>query len=440
MAVLGTGIVFALVKRSIPEDPAQLFQQALAAVDKQDVKTIKVAAEKLSAYPEFARKKQLLDGILQLGSSRPLKAISLLNEASEDPEIRTRSLMLLGSAYAQSENLKRSVEIFEGVLAEDSKASDARFRLASLYKDMFAYDVAVPHLDSLIKSEYKLSEVYRMRGDILFDQRKFVEASNDYEAAINADKNNPINSMIAERLLQSLLKINELGRAEAYMTLVDETPIKAFLQAEQFLQSGDLAKMAVSVESLRKTSSYDPRTQVLYGRMKLKEGTAAKAAEGIAGLRESLQFVTRSAELFQVVMELAKLAGNEQLSRAAQQNIEQLQALDNEFVSQLATVSKTMDGYEERLKLASLSREIGLLEFSSRVYKSLLNGYPEKASELSVLEDDLLKALPPLVALPLPVQQPSSSPAEGDSKEPTAAPPAAEGAPAAGAASSAEGR
>jgi tetratricopeptide (TPR) repeat protein len=425
MAVLGAGIIFALVQRSIPEDPEKLFEQAMVAMDKQDANSIRSIAEKLAAYPEFANKKKLLDGILQLGSSRPLKAIVLLKEASEVPELREKSFMLLGTAYAQSENLQKSVETFETVLKENNDSNDARFRLASIYKEMLALDLSLSHLETLIKAEYKLPESCRMRGDILFDRRQFSDAANDYEAAIDADKNNPINSVIADRLVQSLLKIGDLKRAEEYLVLLDQSPAKGFFEAEQILQSGDLAKMAVVVESLRKSVSFDPRSHVLYGRLKLKEGTAEKAAEGIAGLRASLEFLTRNAELFQVLADLAKLAGDENLSMAAQQNFDQLQALDKEFLNQLMAVSKTQDGYEERLKLAQLSREIGQLEFSTQVYQSLTNAYPDKNQEIAALREQLYKVLPPLVALPLPAEQEKAAPAEAatEAKEATTPPP-----------------
>ena len=412
MAVLGAGIVVALVQRSIPEDPAQLFEQAMIATDKQDADTVRAAAEKLSAYPEFASRKKLLDGILQLGSSRPLKAIVLLKEASEEPEIRAKSLMLLGTAYAQSENLQKSVETFETVLKENNDSNDARFRLASVYKEMLALDLSLSCLETLIAAEYKLPESYRMRGEIFFDRRQFAEAANEFEAAIRADKNNPINSIIADRLVRSLLKIQDLKRAEEYLALVDQSPAKGFFEAEQHLQSGDLAKMAVVVESLRKNAAFDPRTQILYGRLKLKEGTAEKAAEGIAGLRDSLQVLTRNAELFQVLKDLAMLAGEESLSTVAQQNVDQLQALDKEFLNQLSAVSKTLVGYEDRLKLAQLSREIGQLEFSTQVYQSLTIAYPDKTPEITALKEQLYSVLPPLVALPMLAKQETAAPSE----------------------------
>ena len=421
MAVLGGGIVVALVQRSIPEDPADLFKQALAAADKQDGDTVRAAAEKLSAYPDFATKKKFLDGMLQLGSSRPLKAIVLFKEASEEPEIRTRSLMMLGSAYAQSEDLKRAVETFELALKEDEDSSDARFRLASVYKEMLAFDLSLSYLGVLIKDEYRTAECSRMRGDILFDRRQFAEAATDYEAAIGADKNNPMNSVLAERLIQCLLKVGDLKKAEEYVDLVDQTSARSFFEAEKHLQSGDLAKLGVIVESLQKNATFDPRSYVLYGRRMLKEGTADKAAEGLAGLKAGLRFVTRNAELFQIVADLARVVGDEKLATAAQGNIDQLQALDKEFLNQLAVVSKTQEGYEERLKLAQLSHETGQLDFSSRVYDSMTHAYPDKAPELTQLKEKIYAVLPPLVPLPISAEQESAAPADatGESKEGT---------------------
>ena len=382
-----------------------------------------------------------MDGLLQLGSSRPLKAIPLLKEASEEPEIRVKSLMFLGSAYAHSEDLKRSVEAFEAVLKLDENANDARFRLASIYKEILAFDLSVSHLEVLIKNKHRITECSRMKGDILFDRRQFAEAASDYEAAIGADKNNPINSVIAERLVQCLLKLDDLKKAEGYLSLVDQSSAKSFIEAERLLESGDLAKLRVIVDSLQKNIPFEPRGHILYGRRMLKEGTADKAAEGLVGLKEGLRIVTRNAELFQVVAELAQVAGDKNLATAAKENFDQLQALEKEFLNQLASVSKTQEGYEERLKLAQLSREIGQLDFASRVYESLTHMYPDKSLELATLKEQLYAELLPLVPLTFSEEQKSAvtPEAKGESKEGIDAPatktetpsPAAESAPAA---------
>jgi hypothetical protein len=147
----------------------------------------------------------------------------------------------------------------------------------------------------------------------------------------------------------------------------------------------------------------------------LKEGTPDKATEGLAGLKVSLQFVTRNAELFQIVAELARVAGDEKLANAADENVNQLQALDKEFLNQLAAVSKTQEGYEDRLKLAQLSRETGQQDFASRVYESLARAYPDNSSELTTLRDEVFTALPPLI--PLPVAGEQESAAAGESKD-----------------------
>ena len=126
MAILGGGIIVAFVQRSIPEDPAILFEQALAAAEKQDGGAIKTIAEKLAKYPEYERKKKYLEGMLLMGSSRPLKAIDLLKESAEEPSIRMRSLLLLGSAYAQSEKFDQAIETFESAVKEDEGSNDEK--------------------------------------------------------------------------------------------------------------------------------------------------------------------------------------------------------------------------------------------------------------------------------------------------------------------------
>jgi len=424
MAILGGGIIVAFVQRSIPEDPAILFEQALAAAEKQDGGAIKTIAEKLAKYPEYERKKKYLEGMLLMGSSRPLKAIDLLKESAEEPSIRMRSLLLLGSAYAQSEKFDQAIETFESAVKEDEGSNDVRYRLASLYKELMALDLAVSQLDILISKEFKLSETLKMRAEIRVDQRKISEAVEDYEAAIRADKNNPINSLIAERLIQCFLKLQNLEKAEEYVELADQSPVKGFFEAEKLLRSGDLQKLPPILESLRTSAGFDARTHIIYGKMMLNGATPERAVEALAGLQPGLRVVTRNVELYRVVVELARAAGDEKMALAAQQNVDQLQELDKQFADQIAIVSATRPGFEERLKLAQLAFEIGLGDFAMMVYQSLSRSFPERTADIAAFQDKLYAPLPPLVDLPNSSAANASDPAQpaGDVKETTNSP------------------
>lgn len=424
MAVLGGGIAITLLQRSIPEDPTVLFEQALAAADKQDGKTVKVVADKLANYPEFANKKKFLDGLLLLGNSRPLKAIDLFKQAAEEPGIRNRALMMLGTAYAQADDIKQSVETFQTVLKADNDSDDTRFRLASICKDLMAYDLAAAELDILIKNEYRLSQSMKLRGDIRFDRRQFAEAASDYEAAINADKNNPANSLIAERLVTCFIEIGDLKKGEEFASLLDPSSA-GFFEAEKLLQAGELQKLSANLDKIRKESAFDHRGHIIYGKMMLKHGTPEKAAEGLAGLKPGLRLLTRNAELYKVVVELAQAAGNTDVATAAQQNVDQLQKLDQEFVNQLAVVSRTLDGYDDRLKLAELARETGEFDFAVAVYQSLTRAFPAKAAEINSLQDKLYSVILPFVGLPGLMEPDSPKPTEAGGNAQTTIPPAA---------------
>jgi hypothetical protein len=424
MAVLGGGIAITLLQRSIPEDPAVLFEQALAASEKQDGKTVKLVADKLANYPEFANKKKFLDGLLLLGNSRPLKAIDLFKQAAEEPAIQNRAMMMLGTAYAQADDIKLSVETFQAVLKADSNSDDARFRLASICKDLMAFDLALPELDILINNKYKLSQTLKFRGDIRFDRRQFAEAASDYEAAIKADKNNPANSLIAERLVKCCVELGDLKRGEEFASMLEQSSA-VFFEAEKLLQAGELQKLSTMLDRIRKESGFDHRGHIIYGKMMLKHGTPEKAAEGLAGLKQGLRMVTRNAALYKVVAELARAAGNEEVATAAQQNVDQLQKLDQEFVNQLAVVSRTLDGYEDRLKLAELAKEIGDFDFAVVVYQSTTRGFPERSAEINSLQDKLYSVVLPLVGLRGLVEPDSPQPTEADGDAPATSPPAA---------------
>jgi hypothetical protein len=157
----------------------------------------------------------------------------------------------------------------------------------------------------------------------------------------------------------------------------------------------------------------------------LKHGTSEKAAEGLAGLKPGLRLLTRNAELYKVVVELAKAAGNADVATAAQQNVDQLQKLDQEFVNQLAVVSRTLDGYDDRLKLAEMAREIGEFDFAVAVYQSLTRTFPDKAAEINSFQDKLYSVILPFVGLPGLIEPDSPKPTEAAGNTQATIPPAA---------------
>lgn len=398
--VVGSGVGYSLLQKSIPEDPAAIFAEAMKAAEAKDGPLMREHLQKLKAYPEFEKQQKLLDGMLLLGGSRPIKAIGFLKEAAEEPSLRTKALMYLGLAYAQGENYKMAISTFETVLSEDESADEVRLSLAVIFQEIFAWNEALSHLNVLVDRNFQPSRVYRMRGDIHFDLGQYKEGAADYEASINADKNDPTNSLKAEHLVQCLSKIGEYEKAEEYIANVDMPGARDFLTAEKRLAEGDTQGLAVALEGIFQHVPNDARAHKMSGKSALKQNSPEKAAEALVSLRKIAVFSPRDVEVYRLVADLSRLIGDDQLANLAQQNVDQLIELKKQFDETFTAVIGTQDDVDARLKLASLASQLGNPELALKIYDSLLHSNPDRSMEVAPLRKLLFTTpVPPLLSI-----------------------------------------
>jgi len=398
LLLIGGGIVTSLFVRSIPEDPAKIFADALAAAEKRDGEALQANFAKLKEFPDYASQIKLLEGMTLLGRSRPLAAIPILEKAAEDKAIRDKALMYLGTAYGQAENWKKANEVFERILAEDENAHSARQNLALILTESFAWDEALVQLNMLIEKDFKPAQIRKMRADIYFDQKKYKEAADDLQASLEADKTDPTNSVKADKLVRCLSKLGEFERAEKFLSSLDQSSSLDALRAEKFLAEDNLAGVLSAVQSVRRESPNEPRVNRAFGRAMLKMNSSEKSREALVTLKNVIQVASRDLELYQIVVELARSAGNEELAQLAQQNVDQLTELHRQYDETLAAVTKTREGFDIRLKLAELAANTGQFEMASRLLEHLERTYPDQANNVHEMKQRLYSSLSQLVS------------------------------------------
>ncbi len=395
--VIGSGIVFSLVRRSFPEDPAVIFAEAMKASEDRDSKVFLEKMEELKAYPDYEKQRKLLDAMLLLGSSRPLKAIPILKEASEEKSIRSKALMFLGTAYAQAENPQMAISTFETILSEDENDHAVRQNLASVFIDLFAMDDAIKQLNILVEKDYKPSVIRKMRGDVHYELERFAEAAQDYEVSIEADSTDPTNSVKATRLVQCLAKIGDFEKAETYVGTVDQPGSQELLKVEKLFSEDKLDEVFVSLEKIRQQAPSNVKANEILGLATLKLNSPEKTAVALALLRRTVTNETRQLALYRILVDLARRAGEEELAGLAQQNVDLLDDLNKKFEAARDEVIKTREGFDARMQLAQLAAATGRVETAARVYDSLLRSSRDRESEIAPLKLQLYQMVPQLV-------------------------------------------
>ncbi len=423
MVIVGGGILTSLVTKLTPADPAKAFTEGFAAAESGDIEKLKECRAILGMFPEYESQRNLLDGMAAIGTGRPLYAIPLLEAASKSETLKQKAMQYLGMSFVQADERAKAIAVFESILKDDENAHAARNSLVMIFNEIFALEEALKHMTFLIEQEFKLSEMYNMRGETRMTLERYKDAADDFEASIEANATDPMNSVKSNKLVECLMIIGDFKRAEKFVDNVDQPMTRELLKAETSLANGDLETAATVLRGIPPEARNSPAITQLYGKVMLAQNEKGAAQEALFNLRNIIAVKTRDPKLFQVTGDLARFVGETELANLAQQNVDQLTDLNKEYVLKLQEVVKTRDDKDIRLQLADLAFKTDHLDIAYKLYEGLMRYYPDDAEKMSDLQLTLMEPLPQLVSTGTPPTTPPTEAAPTEAATPQTIPP-----------------
>ena len=359
----------------------------MAAVEAGDAVVAQKNIQKLKRFPEYSSKLTLLEGMVYLGTSKPLLAIPLLQDAAKDPEVRIQALSQLGNAHLRSGRRVDCIAAYETALHDDENADTVRFNLANVLKEMLNWDDSLKHFKILQDHNFQPGMVHYMIADIYSEMGQLSEAATEYEAAIRADPTDAANSRKALGLFRCRIKLRDLKGLEEFLPLVDSEGIRNSWRALELVGKNDSEQALAAVEHVIEEDPGHVMAIQVYGQIVAETGSKEKAVETLKKLRTPLEFNARNLRLFEVMASLAKIAEEEELAAVLQQNIDQLKDQENQFLAKLNDVVKTRDDTQARFQLGDLAAAIGRPQFAQLCYQSasLIDSSLESAAQAKVL-------------------------------------------------------
>jgi tetratricopeptide (TPR) repeat protein len=360
-----------LVVKSIPEDPKVYYENGLAALENDDPVVGEASIQKLKEFPEYAAKQKLLAGMLNLGTAKPLLAIPLLEEAAKEPDIRKKALTHLGNAFLRSAQRSACISTYETLLQEDEDADDVRLSLANVFQGMISWEDSLKHLLILRDRNYEPSIVHELIGDVYFDLGRSDEAAVEFEAAFRADVTDPTNARRALKVVRCAIGKGNVQDLEDFLPSLDNASARSCAVALELVKENKLEEAIAGIENALEHAPGDAGLNRVYGQIVAEMASEEKAVEALKRLRRPLEFNCRNVKLFEVVVRLAGIAKKEKLAALAQQNVDQLKTLDEQFLVKLNEVIKTRDDIQGRLDLGDLALEAGRFETAQACYQSV---------------------------------------------------------------------
>ena len=371
MFVFGASIVAKLVTNAIPEDPKVFYENGLAALENGNAAAGAENIRKLAKFPEYAAKQKLLDGMLTLGTAKPLLAIPMLEEAAKEPEIRVKALSHLGSAFLRSNQRAAAIGTFETLLQDDENAEEVRLSLANAFKEIFSWNDSLKQLLILRERGYQPGVVHELIGDIYYDTGRIADAAPEYEMAFKADASDPANSRKAQKFVKCRIELNDVTGLEDVLPSVDAATVRESAIALEQLKNNETEKALATLEIPLKEYAGDATLSRVYGQIVATMGSEEKAVDALKILRRPLEVHTRNLKLYETIAKLAAVAKKDDIVKVAQENVDQLKELQAQFQAKLNEVIATRDDIQGRLDLGDAAFAAGQYELAQICYQSV---------------------------------------------------------------------
>ena len=105
------------------------------------------------------------------------KASKEIKENPNDPALYLKR----GALYFQHEEYKKSIADYKMCVKLDMDANLLDFRFAQSYEKKNAHKKALRHLDEILKTEPEHVKAWRLKGLVLYKEKKFCDAATCYE-------------------------------------------------------------------------------------------------------------------------------------------------------------------------------------------------------------------------------------------------------------------
>ncbi len=181
LAVVGGTVGFLCWPESI--DSSTRFETGLAAVKRQDWKTVRRCAHQLQQDDDFQAHASLLHGYDLMAAGQAEDAFVTFSQANSHPETREFAYHEAASMLYESGQFSQTILMCRQVLEWNASRTDTQRLLAAAYYDIGAMVQAISTLQVVIEQQPDDYRPHYMQATILHDFERFEDAALAYEQA-----------------------------------------------------------------------------------------------------------------------------------------------------------------------------------------------------------------------------------------------------------------
>jgi tetratricopeptide (TPR) repeat protein len=368
LSVTTIAVLTGVIISSTPDDPQELYDEAISRLNSGDVKVPTENLAKLSQVDAFKWQAKYLEGMLAFRQVRDPLALKLLAEIPDGHELKPEALKKMGDAYRRTHQYKESLKAYEQAVALATDNSiDASVALSGMYIGIGANQLAQQVLDNALAKDPKntvalqalaMSKAAELRYvDAVADFRQFLSTPGEFAAATPG--------MMSD-YAQAILKAND---KELIQQVVDEH-LELFEAAHQKMELliavGRLDTAATmtspdtpSPNTPGESQNQTPPVQKMLVLIEIERGEWKKAAILI---RPLLTILPRDTQVFEMATRIYEALEDGPRLAIAQENLKQLQDLEAELLAGMKKAGNNIDDVDSRVVVAQTFMKLGVFD------------------------------------------------------------------------------
>ncbi len=397
LLLVTAGVVGGLIFSVVPENPQEVFRTAVEAGRSGRIQELRSGIARLERYPEFQEHRKLLEGMQAVADMRDPKAIELLEEVSDNPELSGYALSSVALAYRRTGQLVKCVSALQTAVDSNPDAVQPRLELADMYLQLGGLKLAVKEVEAVLKADPDNPDALATLGTAYWEMRDFQAAADRLGGSLKTPGQlSAATPGVIERYLKSVVALKDLdalsnfGSEHASLVTDDE------LRAEILLLQGDTTGLQGMIDKMKEFGGEAPGVTKLKAMQALQNDEAEKAFQLLTGLTT---IIPRDAGIWEMLRDAAIKLDRTQIAEIAQQNVDGLNEIEEQYRQVASQETGQVDQIDPLVKLGDLAMAVGQYELvylwyqrASAIDPSLAEAALEKRREMYTVQ----KALVPL--------------------------------------------
>ncbi len=339
--------------------PASIFQSALAAADRGNLRQLQESADALQNWPAYIQHAHLLRGIRFLQKGDHTAALDEFSQVKPVGELRERTLLGVGECLYRLQRFTESANCMNQLLADRPDHVKAHRWLAGIYYDLGVMDGALSHLTTVTTLEPNDYRAYRMMGSIHKDFEKYKEAIEAYSKSLDRDPPPDIRREMTLDLARSQIKHNQFAQALERLDRMGVSADAYVLRSECLWSLGRFDEAKVDLRRAKQFGAATKTTSLLEARFLLESDDPQAALRILENaLLKNPHSVEHRYQLAQAYGKLGRISEFE----AEMKRLNETKQLLRELTESSSEAMQRPTDAEIRDRIADLCEQLGMHE------------------------------------------------------------------------------